>query len=912
MKKHVMLALMLALCIARPVVAAEIGDLETGLIVEDICEPFSESETDNTSVMPEGDVVTIDLADASDDREIQQDIGVVVGGEDEVSLSAENFPDSVFCEYLSKFDLDKNGSLNTEEIASVKEIDIEGKGTVSDLTGLSYFTGLETLMCDNNLLTSLDVSSNTKLKTLTCTYNQITGLDLRKNTKLMSLVCSNNQITELDLSCASNLQDLRCAKNKLEKLDLRKNTRITWLDCSGNKLTALDVPGCASLTYLFCNDNQISELNVSGDNALQWLECRNNKLSSLDVADALNVKNDNDSAFNLLDCSGNQLTTLVIGNKDYFKGLVCSDNMISGLDLTGLPDLRQLECANNALMDLDVSDNTKLQTLDCSGNHIMFFDLSRMYIDTTSVLPDCSGQQFSIVLDDTDTGYKADLSPFVRDGALRRVSEAGLSGSNAELGCVTLLDSEGELEGNILSFPEEQAPEVIRLACGTGYEKKPGDKDVFLVLELYCHAHAYADVPVVIHNPRCTEEGSEVLQCTECGFEKTVVLPAAGHKYERDPKSREATCTEDGLDKETCTVCGDSKEAVVPAKGHSYRRTSKAPTCTEDGYTMQKCSVCENEQVTEIPATGHHYERNPESRDATCTQDGIDKETCTICGATRETVLPALGHDYRIIKEKAADCENAGILQKECTRCKDRKEYLTMASGHSYRLTVRVAPDCTKDGYEKEECTICGKDKVTVLPATGHSFVKKETPATHTEDGIQWEECEACGMIQNRETMPRVNERAESGSGTQPLSIVQGNTLNLKKLFPAAGGKNVTYKSSNKKIAKVTKKGVVKGLKAGTVRITVKSGKKKYTIKIKVIQPAGRIGNVPSKKILKKGRSFQLKPTVTPAGKISYKSSNRKIASVTSDGKVKAKGSGTAKITVTAGAMKKVCNVIVP
>jgi len=44
----------------------------------------------------------------------------------------------------------------------------------------------------------------------------------------------------------------------------------------------------------------------------------------------------------------------------------------------------------------------------------------------------------------------------------------------------------------------------------------------------------------------------------------------------------------------------------------------------------------------------------------------------------------------------------------------------------------------------------------------------------------------------------------------------------------------VTFKSSNKKVASVTKKGVVKGVKKGTAKITVKAGKKKVVVKVKV------------------------------------------------------------------------------
>ena len=63
---------------------------------------------------------------------------------------------------------------------------------------------------------------------------------------------------------------------------------------------------------------------------------------------------------------------------------------------------------------------------------------------------------------------------------------------------------------------------------------------------------------------------------------------------------------------------------------------------------------------------------------------------------------------------------------------------------------------------------------------------------------------------------------------------------------------------------------------------------------------------------LKKGKTFKLKVTLTPADsqdKIVYKTSNRKIATVSKTGKIKAKKKGKVKITVISGKKKAVCTV---
>ena len=65
--------------------------------------------------------------------------------------------------------------------------------------------------------------------------------------------------------------------------------------------------------------------------------------------------------------------------------------------------------------------------------------------------------------------------------------------------------------------------------------------------------------------------------------------------------------------------------------------------------------------------------------------------------------------------------------------------------------------------------------------------------------------------------------------------IKKGKKITLKPIFePITSVQKITYQSSNKKVATVTSKGVVKGVKAGTAKITVKAGKKKFVVTVKV------------------------------------------------------------------------------
>ena len=65
-------------------------------------------------------------------------------------------------------------------------------------------------------------------------------------------------------------------------------------------------------------------------------------------------------------------------------------------------------------------------------------------------------------------------------------------------------------------------------------------------------------------------------------------------------------------------------------------------------------------------------------------------------------------------------------------------------------------------------------------------------------------------------------------------TVKKGKKVTIKVTVTNANGKKVTYKSANKKIATVTSKGVVKGIKKGKTTITVKCNGVSKKIKVTV------------------------------------------------------------------------------
>ena len=303
-----------------------------------------------------------------------QDISAVQSGD--IEINEENFPDPIFRKFVERYEnFPRDNKLSQSELAAVTRIDCSPSYGATDdekiksLKGIEYFTSLEYLRCIDNLLTELDLSSNTALKGLDCYNNQLKKLDVSNNTALKRLDCYRNQLKKLDVSNHTELKTLMCWLNQLTELDVSNSTELEYLDFSSNQLTKLDVSQNAALKYLDCGYNQLKKLDVSKNPALETLECGGNQLTELDVS--------NNTALERLRCDDNQLTKLDVGSKPALKVLLCDDNQLTELDVSNSPALEWLWFSDNQLMALDVRDNTALEKLNCDDNQLTELDLSK-------------------------------------------------------------------------------------------------------------------------------------------------------------------------------------------------------------------------------------------------------------------------------------------------------------------------------------------------------------------------------------------------------------------------------------------------------------------------------------------------------------------------------------------------------
>jgi uncharacterized protein YjdB len=132
------------------------------------------------------------------------------------------------------------------------------------------------------------------------------------------------------------------------------------------------------------------------------------------------------------------------------------------------------------------------------------------------------------------------------------------------------------------------------------------------------------------------------------------------------------------------------------------------------------------------------------------------------------------------------------------------------------------------------------------------------------------------------------------------LGLKESVTLKVSVSPENAQNKKVTFKSSNSKVVKVSAAGKLTAKKTGSAKITVTTanGKTAYC-KVKVRKAPKFIKLNTKKKTLRAGKTFSLKVkrSAGSSGKVTFTSNNKKVASVSSTGKIRALRKGRATIT---------------
>ena len=389
----------------------------------------------------------------------------------------------------------------------------------------------------------------------------------------------------------------------------------------------------------------------------------------------------------------------------------------------------------------------------------------------------------------------------------------------------------------------------------------------------------------------CKKEGIKTYTCKNCGETKTESIPKTEHQWDNGKVTKEATCKEEGSKTYTCSICGDTKTEVIPKKDHTWDegKVTKKATCTEDGLKVYTCKSCGETKEEALKATGHQYTELRNEKKATCTEEGYTGDTyCTDCGELikKGSATEKANHNWEVTSEEKATCEKDGSKTYTCADCKETKTETIPATGHKFSDWQTVTTQSVfTGGVQKRICSICGKEetrnvgnqlKATIKTnASSLKLKRKQATKKFVVSGLAAGDSVKSWTSSNQKIVKVFGSRngactikAGNKTGKAKITItlvsglkktinvtVQKNavactsiknvpkkiTLNAKKSYqlkpvinPITCTYKAIYKTSNKKIVKVTSRGKITAVKKGKAKITVMVGKKKFVCTVTI------------------------------------------------------------------------------
>ena len=402
-------------------------------------------------------------------------------------------------------------------------------------------------------------------------------------------------------------------------------------------------------------------------------------------------------------------------------------------------------------------------------------------------------------------------------------------------------------------------------------------------------------------------------------YEATTTEEAAAEKHVYKPKFTWA-------DDNTCTVTYTCENCKIPeTEAEKCEVTSEVtePTCTEAGKTVYTATATDKNDTKhtdtkEVPieAIGHTYSADPTyewSKDyKTCKaiftcdkKDDTQTVECTITSKTTDATYTAVG---KVVYTATCTFKGKEYTCPEKKEVKgDQKDSKAKFAKTSYNLystqsgKVSLVSDYKQDGIVSIKSSNPSKVSVNTAGVIKAGVVKgKAVKVTIT------------AVVKSGKTIKTVVTVAPTkitlNATSVPLQLKKSTSVIKVAKATLPGDQIASWSTSNKKVVTVSKSGKITAKKVGTavVTITMKSGAT-AKCKVKVQKAAVKLTKIAvnSKKVnlnLKKGpKTYQLTATKTPitvVSKVTFTTSNKKVAVVSKSGKITAKKAGKAVITV--------------
>ncbi len=858
---------------------------------------------------------------------------------------------------VSQFTNDYNDcvmTLRSDDMLYMKSI-----GGITALN-VSGDTALKLIDCSYNKMTELDVSGCTALTYLDISKNKFSAIDVEKNTALQLFYCGSNSLTELNVESNTALVDLNCYENELEILDLKNHPNLIKLDCGKNHLTALDVTKCSGEIQASCSGNvyeitldkyyEYNLLNLPGKRFTQGnaddLENTNKKAlyvygqsqdalingyqfvpilnqdkltyeyyigkqssAKAKVKFTLKIKNPLKVAVNFATGGSSPITTVAEEKKSLLKGQSATFSVINPDTMEAIPSVT-LSTDNKDCVE--INNNTKTLTAlsptpegSPAKIQIWINNTAKAWVNvevqqpvTGITLSETEKEMFT----DETFQLQPEISPanatnkkvtwFVPVGSsVVRVDKKGnvtaLGVGYAEVKCKAA-DGSG-VESDACCITVKQG--VTDFSLQNTYGKNITTKNL-ISGDIYQLSAVVSPETVEDKTVTWASSNSSIVSVNEKGeIEAKNAGTATITCYPNAKPDMVKTCTITVLESSYPVTLNYNEYEFTREKESHYPTVQLEATSTDEGFTKNMVEwYSEDEAVAEVNVS-------------------TGKVKAMKAGAT--TILCQIGNT------KVAQCE---VTVKQWPTKIVVSVPQKLVEGQQVQATASFLPE---DTTNKNVQWISTDPDVLAIDAQGRVTAKKQGDAyiyCVATDGSQRESKSV--SVKVTKPVQRITLSSETGNKV----FVKKKIYLAAAILPAdATNQKLTWKSSNSSVATVSSGGTVYGVKVGTVVITATAtdgSGVKATYTVVVQQPVEKLSLNTTYKVVKRGKTVKLKPVIAPKNasvkKVKWTSSDRKIATVSSSGKVtvkkKAKAGSTVTITCTTtdGTNRSVnCDIVV-
>ncbi len=386
----------------------------------------------------------------------------------------------------------------------------------------------------------------------------------------------------------------------------------------------------------------------------------------------------------------------------------------------------------------------------------------------------------------------------------------------------------------------------------------------------------------VITMPTCAREGDAYRKCIKCGHvDRTykVSLRTVAHTLTDWKVVKEPTCWSEGQARRACVVCGLVQYLTSPGvdKENYYKKVAIRNPGWDNTW---EGTVKPNPNRDEFPKAGGYWEEKDEEHWLNTCYSHTDVFVCPYCKCDPK-VWKAAGVEQKHFRIARTNMKLHSHLWKDKPEEKDDagvEAYAPSATGkwlkdtdkkreeYAWWAAKSISATCLYEGIDLYKCVYDDgvadakweqkhsgpqldpyRYKMLRTPALGHNWKQWELADTYTLKGKEVYHfvryCARCMQTENKITYDAEGENLVEEKevkvtsvtlNKKSVSLKVGKTFQIVASTSPVDAKKVTYKSADKKIAKVSSSGLVTAKSKGTVKITVTADGVTATLKVKV------------------------------------------------------------------------------